>query len=354
MSYLGEIRIFAFEWAPRGWERCDGQTMSMAQSTALGSLLQATYGGNGKTTFQLPDLKGRVPVGYDKRDPNLALGAQGGSESVTLTESQVPAHKHALQISTDVSVSDDPFSKYLGTSAGGKPYLDASPPPQLDPLRPDAIAPAGQAAPHENRQPYTALNFCVCTTDGIYPVGGRPSNPPYDRDEPDDRMLCEIRIIASAHVPDGWVPCDGRLLQIRENQAVYSLIGSRFGGDDRKTFAVPDLCGRVPVHIGQGAGSKYEIGNTGGADAVSLPPAQYPAHTHPLYATAGTGNRPGPAGRVLAGSTTMPFYAAQAPDAPMHSNAIQEAGAGEAHPNLQPYLCLTFMMAVKGIFPSRN
>jgi len=159
----------------------------------------------------------------------------------------------------------------------------------------------------------------------------------------------------------GWALCDGQLLPISQYTALFSLLGTTFGGDGRATFALPDLRGRVPLHFGQGPGlSQYQLGQTGGAEQVTLNAAQIPAHNHPATANAlnGPGNSNVAAGNVWAKDlgTQSATYSNAAPNAAMSPNALTvgNAGGSQPHTNVQPYLCINFLIALEGIYPSRN
>ena len=170
--FLGEIRLVGFTFAPQGWALCDGQLLSIAQKTALFSLLGTTYGGNGQTTFALPDLRGRVPIhpGQGPGLSNYVLGEQSGSENVTLNTSQLPGHNHPLASSNQQGSSSDPsgyFPAVLNDPAGTiavNGYLASS----NSTLNPAAIGVTGGNQPHSNIQPFLCVNFIICL-QGIYP-----------------------------------------------------------------------------------------------------------------------------------------------------------------------------------------
>lgn len=171
---IGQIVLFAFPRAPRGWAVCDGQLLQIAQNQALFSLLGTTYGGDGRTTFGLPDLRGRVPVSFGKApgQPAYALGQKGGEEAITLTPGQIPAHRHALQAASGRSGAptgtpgpDVAFGPAAG--AGVTPYVPA---PSGVPatLAAGAVASAGGGQPHDNMMPTAVMNYCIAL-EGIYP-----------------------------------------------------------------------------------------------------------------------------------------------------------------------------------------
>jgi microcystin-dependent protein len=174
-----------------------------------------------------------------------------------------------------------------------------------------------------------------------------------------DQFLSEIRIFAGNFAPTGWALCNGQLLPISQNTALFALLGTQFGGDGRSTFGLPNLQGSMPNHQGQGAGlSPYVMGQTGGAQTVTLLQSQLPAHSHTAQAaTAGGVNSPAGAawGESKIGKTPLNAYAASgANNVTMNPAALSSAGASQPHNNMPPYLCLTFIIALQGIFPPRG
>jgi microcystin-dependent protein len=161
--FVAEIRIFPFNFAPRGWAFCDGQLLPLSQNTALFSLLGTTYGGNGKSNFALPDLQGRAPMHPDQ-GPGLSLhdlGETGGSETVTLLESELPAHAHALRANADFADLQVPTAaRSLARSQNANAYQTTTN-QQIVSLAPQALAPAGGDQPHNNLMPYLTFNFCI-------------------------------------------------------------------------------------------------------------------------------------------------------------------------------------------------
>ncbi|MFC7493162.1 MULTISPECIES: phage tail protein [unclassified Nocardioides] len=169
--FVAEIRIFPFNFAPKGWAWCDGQLLPLSQNTALFSLLGTTYGGNGMSNFALPDLQGRVPM-HPGQGPGLSprdLGESSGSETVTLLESEIPSHSHQLRVDavdpadTNVPSTESAFA----TSTGGRLYQDSS----NAELSPNALAPAGGDQPHNNLQPYLTCYFNIAL-QGVFPPRG--------------------------------------------------------------------------------------------------------------------------------------------------------------------------------------
>jgi len=161
-------------------------------------------------------------------------------------------------------------------------------------------------------------------------------------------FLSEIRIMSFSFAPKGWAMCNGQLLPINQNQALFSLLGTTYGGDGRVNFALPDLRARVPVHEGNG----HTLGERGGEQAHTLTLSELPQHTHFLNANTGVGQN-NPPGAVL-GKAATNMYGPPTSLAAMGANSVLNTGGSQAHLNMQPFLVLTFCIALQGIFPSQN
>jgi len=287
--FIGEISIFAGNFAPRGWAQCDGQLLPINQYQSLYSILGTAYGGDGRTTFALPDLRGRVPI-HPGSGPGLSTctrGQRGGVNDVTLGVNQIPSHNHTL-----------PWMSDLTLNTGG-----------------------GQA--HTNMQPFLGVNHII-GLQGLYPsrsdagvqgegLAGTLGTEPF---------IGEVSMFAGDFAPRGWALCDGQLLQISQNTALFSLVGTTYGGDGRTTVGLPELRGRVAIHEGQGPGlSNYRLGQKGGVENVSLSLSQLPSHDHSLPPTT-----------LRTGNT----------------------GGGGAHTNVQPYQVLNYIISLYGVYPSRS
>jgi microcystin-dependent protein len=167
----------------------------------------------------------------------------------------------------------------------------------------------------------------------------------------------EIRMFGFNFAPTGWALCNGQTLSISQNEALFSLLGTTYGGNGTSNFNLPNLQSRVPVHQGQGSGlSTYILGEVTGAEAVSLTSSQMPVHSHSVACSTNGGNQASPASGVPAVESTGTSldYTNAAPNNTMSTGMIGNAGSGAAHPNIQPVLCLNFCIALQGIFPSRN
>jgi len=285
--YLGEVDLFGGTFAPRGWASCDGQILPINQNQALYSLLGTTYGGDGRTTFALPDLRGRTPIG-PRQGPGLSdrnLGEKAGVQSVSLTEAQMPSHNHTLP--------DQFVNNVTGNTGGGQP--------------------------HYNMQPYLGLNYAIAL-QGLFPSRSDDGTVRSGVDP----FIGEVGLFANNFAPRGWAFCDGQLLQISENTALFSLLGTTYGGDGRTTFGLPDLRGRTAIGEGAGPGlTPRPLGSKTGVENVTLTEAQMPSHAHTL---------PLPPSSDMTGST----------------------GGNQPHTNMQPSLALNYIIALQGIYPSRN
>lgn len=229
-AFVGQVANFAGNFDPAGWTVADGRLISISQNTALFSILGTTYGGDGRTTFALPDLRGRLAVGANSVN---GLGTVFGAESTTLSLSQLPVHDHAVS-----------GGGVTGTSGGGQPI--------------------------GNIQPSLALNYLISTRGIFPPIGGGGGF------DPDTQTLGQIIEFAGNYAPVGWAIADGELLQIAQNEALFAIIGTTYGGDGINTFALPDFRGRTAI----GTGGNIALGDTFGSDTTTLTVANMAAHDH--------------------------------------------------------------------------
>jgi microcystin-dependent protein len=164
----------------------------------------------------------------------------------------------------------------------------------------------------------------------------------------------EIRMFAGNFAPAGWMFCEGQLLPISEFDTLFNLIGTTYGGDGQSTFGLPDLRGRIPVHVGTGAGSTYTLAQTGGAETVTLNINTIPAHSHPLVASTNTAQTASVSNNVTGAtnSSANQFYRQATPAQPMAPNSIGSTGGSQPHDNFQPYLCIDFIISLFGVYPS--
>ena len=178
-----------------------------------------------------------------------------------------------------------------------------------------------------------------------------------------DPFVAEIRIFPFNFAPSGWAMCNGQLLPLSQNTALFSLLGTVYGGDGKSNFALPNLQGSAPMHPGQGQGlSLRDLGEQSGSESVTLLQSEIPVHNHQVQATAANGNIDAPAGTVLArgnfgfqGTTgSVALYSNDAPNTAMSLQAMALAGGGLPHNNMQPYLTMNFCIAMQGVFPPRQ
>jgi microcystin-dependent protein len=232
--FLGQMPLFAGNYAGNGAAIASGQLLPISQNTALFSLLGTNYGGDGQITFSLPDLRGRTPMGIGQGAglTTRSLGQKQGQEIVTMTAPQLPAHDHIVSFAP-------PFGYVTGTT--------------------------GSNQPQNLVQPSIALQFLIATNGEVPSITVTATN----------KMIGEIQLYAGTNVPGGWAPCNGQLLQVSAYPALFSVISNSFGGDGTTTFALPDLSGRVSVGTtNEQPGAKY------GAEQAAMTLAQMPAHTH--------------------------------------------------------------------------
>ncbi|MEP4079845.1 phage tail protein [Haloferula sp.] len=243
LAFLGEVKLFDSDTAPSGFLPADGRLLDIGDHSALFSLLWDNFGGDGRSNFALPDLRGRVPVGAGQAPggSDYILGESGGLDQRTLSSEQLPAHQH-------------PSFGGTGGTYGGTQPLDL-------------------------RQPFVVLTPIICTV-GLYPQQDSTAS---------DSFLGEIKWFAGDFAPYGWQLADGAIQAIASNVELFSLIGPFYGGDGRSTFALPDLRGRTPIHRGQGAGLSHRpLYWRGGSESVVLGAHHLSSHEHPLPAGAST------------------------------------------------------------------
>ncbi len=285
---LGEVTMFGGNFAPQGWASCEGQLLAIQSHSALFSILGTTYGGDGETTFALPDLRGRMPIG-PRTGAGLSprtLGQRSGVENVTLTHQQMPWHNHSLP----------------------------------NPITPTSNSGGNQI--HENMQPFLGLNY-ITSLLGVYP-SRNISIPDGEQTESSsiEPYIGGVTMFAGNFAPRSWAFADGQLLPIASNQALFSILGTTYGGDGETTFALPDLRGRTPIGPRQGPGlSNRLLGQKVGAETDSLSIAEMPSHDH---------------------------------NPPIGSIGIANTGNSQPHGNMAPSLGLNYVIALQGTFPSRN
>jgi microcystin-dependent protein len=160
----------------------------------------------------------------------------------------------------------------------------------------------------------------------------------------------EIRMFAGNFAPAGWMFCNGSIVSIAENETLFNLIGTTYGGDGQSTFALPNLQSRVPIHQGSG----FTLAQTGGAETITLTANQMPAHSHPMVASSNPAGAASPTNAILGTTTQVTTYFSDPPTQNMNVADIGAAGGNQPHNNIQPFLCISFIISLYGIFPSPN
>lgn len=321
MPYPGEIRLFAGNVPPAGWAFCHGQAASVTAAPQLFAAIGTRFGGDGRRDFRLPDLRGRVPV---HRSDRIATGASGGDETVALAASEIPDHLHALPLADAGDTNIGSSRRALKIAAGGSGG-------RLVSL--GTMMASGLGTTHANVQPYLALNYIIA-------LSSRSDGP----------LIGEVRLFAGAGVPNGWAACDGQILEIGAFGDLYAVVGTTYGGDGRREFALPDLRGRVAMQAGRGASlSTRWLGEQGGEASVALRDDQLPPHEHAAAIhIAASGN-----GRMLLAASASGSTVGVATADPDRFVAVDTGVSGESasHTNLQPYLTLTYIIACQGRLP---
>ena len=339
--YVGEVRIFAGDYAPAGWAVCDGTELPVADNAELFALVGTTYGGDGVDTFKLPDLRARAALhaGQGPGTSSYAMGATGGVEQVAVTTGQLPAHSHGLAVSTSGGTGNDAEGNVLAESSINLFIAEA--PTSL--MASTAVVPIGSSNGHENRMPFIALNYIVAVAEQ-QPADTQP-------------LVGEVRAVSFDDAPAGWTRCSGQEIPVEQNPVLFAVIGSIYGGDGVSTFALPNIEGSVVVGCGQGDGlSEYFQGDTGGVASVAIAADEMPTHTHRVRASIRGGDlqAPGPS-RALARSSGGFAYQTNVSSSltAMSPEALQTTGASAPHNNLPPILVLNHLIALDGQVPSR-
>jgi microcystin-dependent protein len=330
---LGEIKSFAFGFAPKNWARCEGQSLSANQNHALFSLIGFTYGGSGDT-FKLPDLRGRVLLhtgnGYD-----VAKG--GGEETHVLTLREMAAHKHRAMASSKASDEPTPKHNYWPRE---KPYRTDT----NTKLNESAIGKTGGDKPHDNMAPFLSVNYCIALV-GIFPTHTVSED-----------YVGTIKTFPYLKPFDNpWAVCDGRELSISQYRGLFSVIGNHYGGNGQTTFRLPDLRGKAALGQGKGEGlSRYQVGDTGGAAQVTLTEDQLPPHQHAPNGKDG-GNTPNANDLMVWANGSNNGFATEKGTGPLlHPGALDVAGESASHNNMMPYQVGMYIIAIDGELPPRG
>ena len=344
--YVGEIRMFAGNFAPAGWMFCEGQLLPISENETLFNLIGTTYGGDGQSTFALPDLRGRIPI---HQGNGFILAETGGAEEVTLTVQQIPIHKHPFLASTGPGNSNTPAGNVTAESAAVKIYHRRFTHRCNECVR-DHF---GRRQPAAQQLPALSLHQLHHLAVRHLPVADLKRTPWPIRSSPRSASF------PFNFAPKGWAWCDGQLLPLSQNTALFSLLGTTYGGDGKSNFALPDMQGRAPMHPGQGPGlSLHDLGETGGSETVTLLESEIPAHIHTLMRRhTDPGRRSDPDLRRSLCRRAAGGNAYSGTHSGLQAMAFQTfapAGGDQPHNNMQPYLTFYFNIALQGVFPPRG
>ena len=312
---MGEITLYAFEFAPRGWANANGQIMPIAQNQALFSLLGTSYGGNGQTTFALPNLRGRTPIGIGTANglPSTSLGEPVGATTATLT--QIPGW-----LGTAVTLE----TRGVDTSA-------RTPGSVTVPHVTKSTVVGGSGTPFDLRPPSLGMNYSMAL-QGVY--GNRA-----------DCLIGEIMAYAGTYINgNNWALANGQTMPIAQNTALFSILGTTYGGDGQTTFALPNLISRLPVGAGEGTGlSPVTLGETSGSTTAVLSVQHMPAVALSHQIT--TKNM---------GVNTSPRLSSNPIDVVLTTAPVSAPSGSVSIPIQPPSLGISYYICVNGVFPSRQ
>ena len=369
--FMGEIRMFAGDFAPKGWMLCNGATLGLSKYAALGdSLLHYKYGGIEHVKFCLPDLRGRAPLnqGQGKGLKNYPIGIREGYEKVRLTSNQIK-HRHTFRGAKKEGNALSPQGRSTANlrydeQADKHDYFFKQPADdELVALSDGTIRLAGEEKPepHSNLMPYKVVNFIIAT-EGAYPSERE------EADVSDAGYMGEIRLFPYTRPPKGWMFCDGATLSQMQYTALFSIIGD-WGRGGYQTFDLPDLQERIPLGAGKNPDSKTEfhLKDSGGADSIKLSPENLPSHSHKLMASTQKAqsykiaSNLVPAKRSYGGKKRKKIIkngyngpmSDTSPDMPEQIGQIVSEGGGALHQNRQPYLALSFCICIDGVYPTK-
>ncbi|WP_127092131.1 phage tail protein [Aquabacter cavernae] len=366
-EFVGEIRLFAGQYAPRGWKFCNGAAVLKKEYSDLYELI-GSHWGELDDSFFLPDLRGLVPV-CQGAGPNLTLRRFGEKMGQEKEVAELASHTHAMRTSDRVANSLNPHGKLLArvksTASAKGLYLDSGASGRIEvEFNRESVTSEGGDAAHDNYMPSLALNYII-SVGGDFPeiAGVTPPNDPhrtYGSIYGGYPFAGEIRCFALGwpNIGEEWIPCDGRLLQGSRYPNLEAVIGYAFGGNDSmRYFNVPDLRGHAAVGANAMAPlTSHQVGNTWGSDHVSLTVEQMPRHFHPIlgaYTSVAGQLEDEPSNRKIISRTNGQFnYVRGVPQqrVNMHDASLQPTGAGRAHENRQPFQALGYYICRQGEF----
>ncbi|MDD2888704.1 MAG: tail fiber protein [Aliarcobacter sp.] len=360
MACMGEIRLFAFNFAPKNWEFCDGTVLTIANNERLFSLLENKYGGDGINTFALPDMRGRVPVGVGRGkglSKNWQLGEKFGEEKVALTDGNLPIHRHSCKVSSDEGDTDEPSDNFFSSVKGKYKIYNSllNDQSEVVSMHSNSITYTGDNKPHENMMPTVALNYCICT-NGVDPR----------REEVDwevESIIGEIKIFANTFAPAGFRKCDGSKMDLHDeyNRVLFSVLNSAYDGNSINYFNVPNLQGKVLSH----RSTELWFANAKGSIDAEVTLANMPSHNHYMQVSPKKATESVISANVVPaiGNTSdgrnvkiIDIYCNNTKldqASIMNQEMLSKQGKGENHENRQPYLALNYCICVDGDFPFR-
>ncbi|MGC4130385.1 MAG: tail fiber protein [Bergeyella sp.] len=334
-EYTSEISLFAFDFAPVGWAKCEGQLLQVINHLDLYSLLGNRFGGDGVKTFALPDLRGKVIIGSGAGYPAFI---SEGSSVHQLTIQEMPKHRHGAVASSENADAATPMDNFWAADTGYTQTTNSQ-------MSTKALSNTGGNQPHDNMSPYLSLNYCICLK-GIHPT---------ESFNDDEEFTGVVKALCTPLVPNNWLFCDGREVPVARYANLFSIIGYTYGGS-KDTFCLPDLRGRAAVNFGETEElTSYKLGEKAGEKEVKLTTPQLPRHRHGTNAAL-AGNTQVATNSIWANEPKSPpliksYATNKGKGAIMNTNAIGEAGGDAAHNNMMPFLSLNFYINAGGYAP---
>lgn len=324
-TFIGEIRLFGGDFAPPGWALCNGQQLPIADYGDLFALIGTTYGGEGDS-FNLPDLRSRVPLHNNPGSAQLSLGYSGGEEDVVLQVGQMPTHSHNVGCS-ETGGSDWPAGNSWGRATAN---VYGIPGAQNIRMNPGMVTETGSGLAHDNQIPFLAVSYIIAL-EGEFP--GTAVVYAY---------ISELRIFPYSFAPTNWALCNGQSLAVNDYPDLFKAIGYTYG-QEGSDFNLPNLLSRVPMHVGQG----MPLGASGGELVHTLTVAEMPVHNHLATASTHSPDTHSPANAYWTANTGYRPYGPYDGER-MSTAALQPAGGNDSHDNMSPYLALSVCICVSG------
>lgn len=380
---VGTVMMFGFDFVPIGWLPCNGAMVKIHDWEELFKVIGTRFGGDGRTWFKLPDMRGRTTVGSGHGvglTPRTA-GQMMGVDNVILSGDELPPHSHACAVSeyhitarcaAGDGNTDSPVGNTIAKQERVEQFSNAVP----DECMKDgtievgsdlSLTSAGRGMDHNNFQPSIGLNYCIAAEDTY-----KYYKDKYGKDK---FLIGSIIAMGGELLTDessGWHICENKLLNISEYTSLASLLHTTYGGDGRTNFGIPDLAGRAPVGKGDGPGiEQITLGRKLGTEITYLTDRELPAHTHhgtfqleeaKLKCFSGKGNTDNPISNVFAGIPGVNRFSDAEPDQDMHDDSIEQrvgfviesSGGGQAHENMQPSLVVLYYINTNGAYPIRS